>query len=60
MPNTELLTSREVAELLRCSVWTVARFPAAVLPVVVKAPGLRGAKFYRRSDIELLLAKKAS
>lgn len=41
--------------ILRRSVATVNRLAASgKLPVAVKAGGIRGARFYRRSDVEAL------
>ena len=67
MPNTyqdpgdDLLTTSAVAKLKGVHVSTVNRWEAAgVLTAAVKLPGVRGAKLYRRADVEALLTEGAA
>lgn len=62
MPTTpDLLTAAEVARIYGCHVRTVHRLvERGDLPVAVKAPGLRGAKFFRRADVLALAAARAA
>ena len=49
----ELLTTAQVAEMTGWSVTTVNRKAAAGdLPVVVKASGKRGPRFFRKADVK--------
>lgn len=55
----ELLTAREVAEVLGESVSTITRLAqTGDLKTAAKAPGLRGARLFRRADVERLAAKR--
>ncbi|MCW2754639.1 MAG: hypothetical protein JWQ32_2050 [Marmoricola sp.] len=55
MSNLEIITTAEAAEILRVSVKTVHRWAGeGRLAVVTKAPGLRGARFFLRSQVEQL------
>lgn len=55
--STDLLTTAEVAELLGASVPSVNRWATSGrLPVAQQLAGVRGARLYRRSDVEALLA----
>lgn len=53
----ELLTTAEVAALLGRSVPTINRWAVEerLIPVM-KVPGLRGPRLYRRADVEALAA----
>lgn len=56
---SDLLNTRQAAEILGESVSTVTRLANdGTLRVHVKAPGLRGAMLFRRSDVERLAAKR--
>lgn len=56
---SNLLSTKEAAETLGESIRTVTRLAnAGTLRVEMKAPGLRGAMFFRRSDVERLAAKR--
>ena len=59
MSNTdELCPTAEVAERLGVSIKTAHRLVArGDLVPVAKIPGIRGAFFFRRSDVEALAAK---
>lgn len=48
-----VLTTAEVAAQTGWSVATINRWAdSGVLPVAVKAPGLRGARMFRQSDVD--------
>ena len=52
MPTPDLLPTSEVARIYGCDVRTVHRMVAKGLLVpAIKAPGLRGALMFRRSDV---------
>ena len=56
----DLIPTAEAADILGRDVATIARWVRnGQLTPAVKAPGLRGARFFRRSDIEDF-ARKAS
>ncbi len=58
--GSDLLPTRAVAQLLNCSPSTISRKVAAgELTPALKVDGLRGAMFFRRSDVEALLAEPA-
>ena len=60
-PMSETLTSSEAAALLDVNVQKFFRLVAAHgISPVLEAPGLRGAKFWRRKDIAKLAAKAAA
>lgn len=53
MAEPDLVSTREAADILGKSVATVNRLAAnGELPVALSGHGLRGARFYRRSDVE--------
>jgi excisionase family DNA binding protein len=54
--DEDLITTRQAAEILRVSPSTVLRMVNRdrSLTPTVRAPGLRGALLFRRSDIEAL------
>lgn len=55
MSETEYLTAAQVADILGVSVKTVARWAnAGTLPTAIKAPGLRGARLFRATDLDHL------
>lgn len=57
MDPTDLVSTQEAADILGKSVATVNRLAAnGSLVEAAKAPGLRGARLYRRSDVEALLS----
>lgn len=62
MPTTpDLLTAAEVATIYGCHVRTVHRLvQRGDLTPAIKAPGLRGALFFRRADVLALAAVKAA
>ena len=48
-----VLTTAEVAEMTGKSVATINRWAnAGILPVAVQTPGLRGARLFRKSDVD--------
>lgn len=48
----ELISTAEVAEILGVDVATVnRRAQRGEIPTFVKSPGLRGARFFKRSDV---------
>lgn len=56
-----LATTAEVAELLGVSVATVnRRADKGLLPVVAKAPGVRGARLFDRAAVEALANASAA
>jgi excisionase family DNA binding protein len=58
--SNELITTAEAAVVLGTSVATVTRLAAdGALATAVKAPGQRGARMFRRADVERLAAKRA-
>lgn len=58
MPPPDLLTTRQVATLLRCSVATVARMAAdGRLTPAYRLEGQRGALLFRPSDVKRLARK---
>lgn len=58
---TETITTSEAAEMVGVNVQKFFRLVAAhdITPAL-EAPGLRGAKFWHRSDVEKLAAENAS
>lgn len=57
---TDLIRSREAAEILNCDVRTVARWAnEGKLAVAVKVPGYRGALLFERSIVEELAQRNA-
>lgn len=63
-PATDLLSTSEAAELLGCSVASVNRYAASGrLAIAKQLTGIRGARFYLRTDVYDLrddLARRAS
>lgn len=58
--TTELLTTRQAAEVLGESISTVTRLAnLGTLTTYAKAPGVRGARLFRRSDVERVAAKRS-
>lgn len=62
MPTTpDLITAAEVARIYGCHVRTVHRLvERGDLEPAMKAPGLRGALFFRRNDVLRLAAERAA
>lgn len=59
--SNDLISTAEAAELLGASVATVTRLAkAGDLTTAVKAPGARGARFFRRREVERLASKRVS
>lgn len=57
----DLLTTAQVAELTGLSVATVnRRADKGEIPVAAKAPGKRGARLFRREDVEALRREAAA
>lgn len=57
----DLLTTAQVAELTGLSVATVnRRADKGEIPVAAKAPGKRGARLFRRADVESLAKERAA
>ena len=57
----DLLTTAQVAELTGLSVATVnRRADRGEIPVAAKAPGKRGARLFRREDVESLASERAA
>jgi DNA-binding transcriptional MerR regulator len=55
MPSDDLVTAAEAAEILGVHVATLHRLTrSGALSTAMKAPGLRGARFFLRSDVEAL------
>lgn len=55
----EWLTTAQAAEFLRVSVPTVQRLAAAgTLREAIKAPGLRGARFFHRDELARVAAER--
>jgi predicted site-specific integrase-resolvase len=53
--DTELVSTAEAATLLGKSTATINRWAdSGALPVAFKAPGVRGARFFARADVENL------
>lgn len=53
--DTELVSTAEAATLLGKSTATINRWAEdGALPVAFKAPGVRGARFFARADVENL------
>jgi len=58
--SNDLVTAREAADILGVSIPTVTRLATdGTLATTIKAPGLRGARMFRRRDVERLAAKRA-
>ena len=56
---TELMTAAAAAARLGVDVRTVARLAnAGILPVAVKAPGLRGARLFDPADVDRVAAER--
>lgn len=54
-PMTNLLTTKEAAERLGVTVYTVARYAReGRLTPALRLPGIRGAMFFQPEDIEAL------
>ena len=62
MPNGQLISTDEARQILNyAKASSVARLVAqGELTPAAKAPGLRGAFLFRRSDVEALAAKRAA
>lgn len=57
----DLLTTAEVARIVGRSVPTIHRWvESGRLPTARKLPGIRGARLFRRSDVDALLAPEAA
>lgn len=57
---TDLIRSREAAEILNCDVRTVARWAnEGKLAIAVKVPGYRGALLFERSVVKELAERNA-
>ena len=57
----DLLTTAQVAEMTGLSVATVnRRADKGEIPVAAKAPGKRGARLFRREDVEALASERAA
>lgn len=55
---TDLITTREAADILRESIYTtLRRVPAGELTPVTKLPGIRGAFLFSATDVTALRAK---
>lgn len=61
MPNLDLLTTAEAASLLDVSIATVNRMAdQGKLREAKKFPGIRGARLYKRRDVEALATRRAA
>lgn len=61
MPTPDLITAAEVARIYGCHVRTVHRLvERGDLEPAMKAPGLRGALFFRRNDVLALAASRVA
>jgi excisionase family DNA binding protein len=61
MSPDELVTTAQAASILGKSVPTIHRLAdSGTLPVAHKLDGIRGAKLYRRADVEALLAPETA
>ena len=62
MSNADvLLSTAEAADLLKVSVFQVARLvKRGDLPTAFQAPGLRGARVFRLSDVDAFLATRTT
>ena len=57
----DLLTTAQVAEMTGLSVATVnRRADKGEIPVAAKAPGRRGARLFRREDVQALASERAA
>lgn len=57
----ELLPSADAAKYVHLSISQLAKLTRdGEIDEAVKAPGLRGARFYRRADLDAYLARRAS
>lgn len=57
----ETISTAETAAMLGMSVSQINRLAAAGdLPVIAKAPGIRGAYLFDRADVERILAERAA
>jgi excisionase family DNA binding protein len=60
MHHNPLLTATQAAVILGCSRWTINRWAAeGKLKEAQKLPGYCGARLFRRSDVERLLAAQS-
>lgn len=60
MAEPDLVSTQEASDILGKSVATVNRLAAnGSLAVAAQVSGIRGARFYRRSDVEALLSPAA-
>lgn len=56
-----LLSTAEAADAAGMSVATINRWAdAGKLPVALRAPGIRGARFFRRKDVEAIARDEGS
>lgn len=61
MPNDPLLTTAEAAKVLGRDQSTIARWARnGTLPTALRAPGIRGSRFFLRSVIEAKAAETAA
>lgn len=57
----DMLSSRQVAAALRVSLPTVHRMArTGALPVALQLDGLRGARLFRRADVESVAAERTA
>ena len=58
--TNDLISANEAADVLGASIATVTRLAKdGTLPTAVKAPGIRGARLFKRRDVERLAEKRA-
>lgn len=56
-----VLTTAEVAKMTGKSVATINRWAnSGVLPVAVQTPGLRGARLFRKSDVDKIKRREVT
>lgn len=65
MNTPDLVTAQEAADILGFSVATITRLATTPedrpeLPTFTKAPGLRGARLFRRIDVERLALQRGA
>lgn len=59
--SDDLIPTAEVAKMAGCDVATVARWVRdGRLTPAVQAPGIRGARLFRRSDVEVFIDKASA
>ena len=59
--DPDLVTTAEAAQMLGVSVATVnRRADKGEIPVAAKAPGKRGARLFRREDVQALAKERAA